>query len=53
MSDPGPTSAEGEEWIEQAREDLGEIQDEIDDARRVYDAEHAHHETFIEGVEGE
>lgn len=53
MSDPGPTAADGEEWIEQAREDLGEIQDEIDDARREYDAEHAQPETFIEGAEGE
>jgi hypothetical protein len=53
MSDPGPTAAESEEWVEQAREDLDEIQDEIDEARREFDAEHAHKETFIEGAEGE
>jgi hypothetical protein len=53
MSDPGPTAAEGQEWVEQAREDLDDIQHEIDDARREFEAEHPHVETFIEGAEGE
>lgn len=51
MSDPNApseTAEAAENWVDKAKDDLEEIQDEIDVARKEYDAEHKHPKTFID-----
>jgi len=49
MSDPTQNSDE-ENWIEKAKEDLKEIDAEIDTAKSEFAAEHKKVETFIDGL---